>query len=116
MSEPTEKVKKPREKRVPGTLPISTAAVLRRVANGEALVATRSFPYDWTYHFDFSGVKVGVTAVAALVEGGYLTATQSDPCADYILYHITDAGMRYVKNGPPPCRRLANRPARGVVA
>lgn len=96
------KKKAVRVARVPGTLPLATASILRRMANGDALVATRTFPYDWKYCFDFSGEKIGVTAISTLIEGGYITATQTDPCADAILYHITSAGLRYAKDGPLP--------------
>lgn len=96
------KKKSVREKRIPGTLPLTTLSVLRRVVNGEALLATRRFPYNWEYRFDAQGTKVGIMAISALIEGGYLTATQSDPCADYIAYFATAEGKRYAKDGPLP--------------
>lgn len=102
MDETIQKKKATRPKRVPGTLALATAAILKRVANGDALIATRTFPYDWKFCFDHSGEKLSKQSIVTLVEGGYWTATQSDPCADYILYHITSEGLRYAKDGPLP--------------
>lgn len=94
--------KKKREKRRADVLPISTTDVLKRVVNGAPLIATRTFPYPFKYTFDDKGDKVNMTTVAMLIERGFITATQSDPMADYIVYHATAAGEKYAKDGPPP--------------
>ncbi len=97
-----EKKRKKRETVPPGDLPETTKSVLRRLVGGDSLAATRQFPYDWTFAFNAEYRKVSVTAVSTLVDRGLITATQTDPCADFILYHPTDAGRRFVVDGPPP--------------
>lgn len=80
-------------------------SILRRAADGEPLMASRTYPHAWNYSIGGTTGKaeksVPAATIAALCDAGFIDAPRPRLTADSFRYHVTDAGQTFTKNGPP---------------
>lgn len=83
----------------------TSLAILRRVAAGEMLSGSRTFPYP--HRFSISGIygkgaaTVALSIIDDLVSHHLIDVMPTDPKRDVLMYGVTDAGRDWLKNGAP---------------
>lgn len=100
---------RPMAKAKTATKPLLTRpqiSILRRAADGEPLMASRTYPRAWNYNIgvataDKAAASVPAATIAALCDAGFIDAPRPRLTADSFRYHVTDAGQTFTKNGPP---------------